>query len=157
MSSKIHKLTVRTVAFSDCDCLLSWRNDPDTYRWFKNPTPVHLKDQIHWLQAQLSRVPVTFWMAELEGNPVGSARLSLPNAGVGTVSVIVAADARRQGVAGFLLAHLERDATFLGYAGLKAEIHSSNFASKTTFERAGFSASKIGAFCEYEKTIYNPT
>lgn len=146
-------LSIRVAEFNDAERLLEWRNDPDTHRWYKNPTPVSEQEHLTWLASELSRNPSTLWMAERSSQPSGSARLSAPVDGVATVSVVVAPQARGQGVASALLAYVEREAMSLGYVELIAEIHEGNAESRLLFEKAGYSPHVTDTFLVYRKAV----
>ena len=147
------QLTIRIADISDADQLLRWRNDPDTHRWYKNPTPVSKDDHLAWLTSELSREPTTLWIAERGADRIGSVRLSAPVDGIVTVSVAVAPEARGQGTARALLAHIEREAMSLGYTELVAEIHEGNVESQSLFRKAGYSLQSTDIFSTYHKTL----
>lgn len=153
MNGEMSELSIRIADINDAHQLLEWRNDPGTHRWYKNPTPVREHEHLTWLGSELSRNPITMWMAEHSAQPSGSVRLSEPVDGVATVSVVVAPKARGQGIASALLAYVEREAMSLGYLELVAEIHEGNEESRSLFEKAGYSLHSTDTFLMYRKTV----
>ncbi len=118
---------MRDARWSDLSEILRWRNEPGTYANFHNRYPLSLPAMQRWLSDALADPRTTLWMAEREDKLVGVLRVD-PD---GAVMIIVAPEARGQGVAGSMLAHLPDRPLF-------AEIRETNTASHAAFATAGF-------------------
>ena len=77
------------------------------------------------------------FIAEVPG-PAGHLRLDDLGAGRARVSIVLAPQARGQGLAVPALAALGAEAATLGFAELVAEVHVENLASVRAFAAAGF-------------------
>lgn len=122
-------VSLRRATPEDQDALLRWRNDPVTCANFHNRAPFSAGTMRRWLLAALGDPRVGLHVAERDGLPVGVLRVD-PD---GAVMMIVAPEARGQGVAGAMLGKLPDRPLF-------AEIRATNVASRKAFERAGFVA-----------------
>lgn len=152
-------VVMRPVRIDDRDALLAWRNDPSAYRWYLVAAPVTEEAHDAWLLGRLGRTDPTLWIAELDGEPVGSVRLDPQDDGSGSVSIVVDARFRGRGTGRVLLEWVEGQATVLGITDLRAVVHAGNTSSRALFERAGYGLQPPGgtAFVTYLRRIPAPT
>lgn len=128
----------RVATAADEDRLLAWRNAPDAVAMSASASPVAPADHRRWFERVLTGGPTRIWIAEEDGAAVGQVRVDV-RTGVGEVSVTVAPEARGRGIAGFLLAELERRlAADVQVHRLTARVRPDNEASVRVFDRAGF-------------------
>lgn len=152
-------LVVRPVRLSDRDTLLAWRNDPTAYCWYLVAAPVTQEAHDAWLSGRLARENPTLWIADLEGDPAGSVRLDLDDDAGASVSIVVAAGHRGQGVGAALLAGVAREAAALAVTEITAVVHAGNASSRALFERASYQIQPDGGpvFVTYRLRIPPPT
>jgi RimJ/RimL family protein N-acetyltransferase len=132
-------VTLRPARLSDAAVLLAWRNDPETRTASFSASPVTIEDHAGWLRDTLARADRRLYVAEVAGEPVGTARLDL-DGDVGTVSLTVAPGHRGRGVGADILRALgdEAFATLAELRRLVARVKRANARSRAVFERAGF-------------------
>lgn len=68
-------LTIRPANMEDSGNLFRWRNDPETCKNSLNTNQVELDGHLKWLAASLINPDRTLFIVELDGAPVGTARL----------------------------------------------------------------------------------
>ena len=125
-------ITLRAVQLTDSTLLWRWRNDPETRRWFGDAKPITLLKHEYWFaQRFLDSAP--WWIAYQEDTPVGVVRFEGGD-GHYEVSVMVAPEWRKKGVAGAMLTK----ACLGSRAQLHATILVGNMASEALFHRCGF-------------------
>lgn len=69
------KMVLRPAAKTDARNLFNWRNDTVTLQSSRNGDPVAWHDHVDWLLACLKSSNRKLFIAEIEGQPVGTARL----------------------------------------------------------------------------------
>jgi RimJ/RimL family protein N-acetyltransferase len=132
-------VTLRPARSSDAPVLLAWRNDPETRAASFTSSPVTPGDHAGWLRDALARADRRLYVAEVAGEPVGTARLDL-DGDVGIVSLTVSPEHRGRGVGADILRALadEAFATLAELRRLVARVKRANARSRAVFERAGF-------------------
>lgn len=135
-----HSLHLRPARADDAALLLAWRNDPDTRRNSLRPHEIAPEDHERWFRARLSASSQTcIFIAELDGAPVGQARVDRREGREGEISVGLAPDARGHGIGRKLIAAASRMAAAeLGLDQLVALVKPANTASLRAFEAAGY-------------------
>jgi RimJ/RimL family protein N-acetyltransferase len=115
-----------------------WRNDADAVRFSVTGRPVSPGEHAQWFAGQVDDPARLFWIAELEGDPVGQVRVDL-SGGEGTVSIAVAPGWRGRGI-GTSILHVLLSEMVLHpeVSTLTALARQDNAASVRAFERAGF-------------------
>ena len=125
-------LVLRRVRLDDAQLLYQWRaNDETQADWWKGK-PVSWNEHRLWLADRLDSPSVKLWIAEVDGEPVGQARLDSN----GELSVSVAKDKR--GLGAELIRLASEEAPSLGHQRVKACIDETNFAARRAFEKSGF-------------------
>lgn len=139
MSHPRSPLLVRPVTAADADLLLEWTNDPLTRAASFHPEPIDRFGHLRWLAARLSSPRTGFWIGEIEGVPVGQARVEVDERGVGEVSISVAPAARGAGTGRALLAAALGEARrTLPVTVFLARVRPENERSLALFRDAGF-------------------
>ncbi len=133
-------LVLREATVADEALLLRWRNDVDVRREFFSDNEVSPAEHSRWFASKLADREVTrILVAEIDGRPVGQARIDRARALVGEISVVVDTDFRGRGLGTELIAKAtELAASELGLERVEAHIKASNQASRHAFERAGY-------------------
>jgi len=133
-------LALRPASSDDADLLLRWRNDAETRAQSLDSNVVPREAHIRWLAQRLSDGEACrIWIAELEGQPVGQARVDRRSSAGGEISVSVDAAARGRGL-GTMLIRLatERARAEMGLRRLEAVVKPQNAASLAAFRRAAY-------------------
>lgn len=68
---------IREVTLKDSEALFNWRNDPEVYKYFFNPSPVKKTDHEAWLVKIVKSEQVKFFIANFKGEDVGTVRFDL--------------------------------------------------------------------------------
>jgi RimJ/RimL family protein N-acetyltransferase len=133
-------LLLRPATEGDEKLLLEWRNEPETRRQSLQQAPVSPEQHAQWFRDRLARpTECRVYIAEVEGAPVGQARVDLTCEGRGEISVAVATGFRGRGLGRRLIAEAtERAAAELGAHTVTAVVKSENIASLRAFEAAGY-------------------
>lgn len=137
-------VAVRPAVAADSEVLLSWRNDPAAYRWYRSPALVTREEHQQWLAERLAVSSPDLWIAVEDSRPVGSVRLDQIADDAAAVSVVVDPDQRGRGVGGLLLAFADEEARRRGLSELRADVHRDNAASQALFSAAGYVLSASG-------------
>jgi RimJ/RimL family protein N-acetyltransferase len=133
------ELILRAATIDDAGRLLEWRNDPETRRWSFSSDPIAPNEHERWLTATISDPERSLYIGELEGNPIGQARIDRLHAGVGEISVGLDRAFRGRGLGAALIALAsDRGARELGLERIVARIKRGNDASIHAFTRAGY-------------------
>jgi len=133
-------LRYRPAQGADAARLLAWRNDPEVRAASRHQEPIDPAEHREWLAQTLSDSDRVLWIAEHEGEPVGSLRLDRRR-DEAEISVSIAAERRGAGLATQAI----REASELFLAAhpdvcrVTAEVRPENAASLRAFERAGYS------------------
>ena len=132
-------LTTRPAGAADAGMLLAWRNDPETRRWSRTPSPVPASEHRAWLDRSLADRDRMLLVVEDADGPVGTVRWDHEPGGW-EVSITVAPERRGAGFAGPVLAAGERALRAVTGAAVPvtAVVHRDNMASARLFARAGY-------------------
>jgi N-acetylneuraminate synthase len=131
-------IVLRPATHDDADRLLAWRNDPTTRAASFSDAEVARPAHLAWLAATLASTARRLFVAELDGVPVGQARLDDRGGDGWEVSIAVAPEARGRGLAAQALRALEPHARALGAVRLIAQIRAENAPSIRMFKAAGY-------------------
>jgi spore coat polysaccharide biosynthesis protein SpsF len=129
---------LRPATAADTDRLLAWRNDDGAVRTSRTGRTVAPDEHRAWLARRLDDPATRLWVAELDGEPMGSARVDVTGA-QGTVSIVVDPARRGRGRGSAMLAAVQEQ-----LAGdpqvdeLVADVHVANETSRRLFAAAGF-------------------
>jgi RimJ/RimL family protein N-acetyltransferase len=136
-------LKLREATPGDCRILFEWRNDPLTRQNSLNVQPVNWEEHQIWLQKSLISITRKIRIAEIDENPVAVIRLDQTNDAAGyLLSWTVSPAWRGKGVGSEMLALVCRE--FAKFE-LRAEIRSSNAASRSMVQKCGF---KLAENCD---------
>lgn len=131
-------VALRRASPDDAARLLAWRNDPHTRAMSVSDEEITAEQHRAFLVASLDSADRLLFIAEAEGQPVGTLRLDrLPGATL-EVSLTVAPEERRRGYSASLLRAAEVEASRLGATRLVAVLRPENVASRKAFEGAGY-------------------
>lgn len=134
---------VRPLAATDGPFILSWRNDPSAYRWFRDARPLTEDEHAAWTVARAADDPPSVWVADVAGVPAGCVRLDAEPDGSAEVSIVVDASRRGLGLGSRLLEHCLDEARGRALTAVTAEVHGENAASMALFTGHGFTRTGI--------------
>ena len=131
--------TLRAVARADAKTLFDWVNSPDTRAVsLRSQEPVPWEHHLAWLDERLNDPDTAMWIAEKGDLPLGQVRLQYGESGL-EVSIFVSTDARKLGVARYLLQQAKkRAAKRWPNKTLIARVKPDNQASLRLFEGVGY-------------------
>jgi RimJ/RimL family protein N-acetyltransferase len=132
-------LALRPAGPDDADLLLALRNDPAARAASFHTGEIEPGEHLAWLERRLADQGTRIYVAELDGTPVGQARVDTVGEGVGEISVALAAAHRGRGLGRALVAAATvRAAAELGLARVEAAVKLTNEASERAFRAAGY-------------------
>lgn len=137
-------MKLRPATREDARVLFTWRNDPRSYRYFRQKQPVEWDAHCAWLDRFLADAGKTLWMVETDGGPVGYVRLEAQLGGFLAASWAVAPDRHGQGIGGRALLSALAPVT----SPVVADIDPANTASRRIAEAAGFLSASASADCD---------
>lgn len=123
---------LRLATLADAVHLLHWRNDADTRRFSLNPELVTEQQHRHWLEKSLISPERRLFIAEYNGQPVGTVRVD-STAECHLISWTIAAEHRGKGLAKAMVKLLVGQLT----GKIVAEILPGNTASIKVAQYAG--------------------
>lgn len=134
-------ILLRPADRSDSADLLAWRNDPVTRANSRNTGAVEAAGHAAWLDRSLADPNRLLWIAERDGEALGTVSAVRGASGLVELSVTVA-PAMRGGGAGtaMIRAALAEVAVAWPLAEVRAAVRVENAASRRLFERCGFVA-----------------
>jgi RimJ/RimL family protein N-acetyltransferase len=137
-------VTLRSWRDSDAGAIVRMMDEPEIARWTRAPSPYKESDAIAWLAThpvllrRRTELPLAITDTE-SGELLGSIGLRFPEDGRGEFGYLVAAGARRRGVAARALRLYARYAfDELGVERLEVLIHPGNEGSLALAEKVGF-------------------
>ena len=143
MNEEDEGLRLRPATAADAALLLAWRNDDATRMASHNTEPVHPEDHARWLDALLRNPARRLFIAEANGEPVGSVRADRDDDGAcHELSWTVAPTARGRGLGVRMVRLLMTEVS----GPVRAEVKPGNPASVRIAEAAGlaFEAERMG-------------
>jgi len=129
-------LLIRKLRENDFRSLLELRNNPDIYKWFKNPVPVSTEEHFDWMQERLSRYSELSLIAEINHACIGIAYLTFKE--LYFISISVKPEFQNQKIATCLLDSLLLNAKVLNASCIYDEIRELNASSINFFRKHGF-------------------
>ncbi|PIX66607.1 MAG: hypothetical protein COZ43_05745 [Sphingomonadales bacterium CG_4_10_14_3_um_filter_58_15] len=154
---------LRSAHLSDGEAIWRWRQDMnlDFMRATSSPT---LEEHMAWMAAALKSPDRRLYILEetvvtIEGAPcrksLGHLRLDVVGDGVGSVSSLLAPEARGRGLGVTALMSIEKPARDAGLRILIAEIHVGNSAALRASVAAGYTETdRIGDFAQIVRELY---
>lgn len=131
-------ISVRRATIDDARLLHEWRNDAVTRAASRSFGEIAWDDHVAWLEKVLRDSARQLYVAEREGEPVGTVRWDHLGGRDWEVSITVAPAARGRGFAVPLLQAGENALCVDGSARLIATVHVDNRPSRQLFGRAGY-------------------
>lgn len=132
----------RPATMDDAQLLYDWRNHPSTRAMMFDSEPFTFEQHMEWLGRALGDTKVFLWVAELDGEPVGTVRLDRVAHAVVEVSITTAPDKRGLGYGTRVLQHLlsgiGQNVLMQYVKAVVALIKPDNAASLKAFANAGF-------------------
>ncbi len=135
------RVRLRPAAPDDRDMVFRWANDPGTRKGSLSTATIPYEDHVTWFADTLSGVAGrVLYIAELEGEPVGTFRIHLSGwaPGWAEVGVVVAPEHRGKGLAARIIEQGSRVAADRGLRHLVAIVRRDNPRSQRAFTRAGY-------------------
>jgi UDP-2,4-diacetamido-2,4,6-trideoxy-beta-L-altropyranose hydrolase len=135
---------LRPAAMDDAETILEWQRHPETRRHFRNPEIPSQDEHVNWMRSKLENPDCLFNVVLHDGKPAGILRLDRLEGGAGAnpdgipafeVSILIAPDAKRKGIAGAALAAA---AWLVADVRLVAKAAPENSASVALFRSAGY-------------------
>jgi dTDP-4-amino-4,6-dideoxygalactose transaminase/RimJ/RimL family protein N-acetyltransferase len=138
------ELTLRSATIDDADMLLEWANDPTVRAASFSSAPIDRTRHVAWLEARLANDGTAFYVAEVDGRPIGYSRIDRVANRVGEITVSVDAAVRGLGHGRRVIAlAAQRAAGVLALERVRARVKAENRASVKAFEAAGFAMSSV--------------
>ena len=136
-------LTLRAACATDCGLLFTWTNALRVCGLaLSGPEPIERPAHDAWFAARLSDPDCRIWIVEHAGAPAGVVRLERETGNTvdaATVSIFIAPEARRLGLASAAIEHALRDSVCeRGALTAVARVRSGNAASRRLFDSLGF-------------------
>jgi UDP-2,4-diacetamido-2,4,6-trideoxy-beta-L-altropyranose hydrolase len=135
------KWLFRQVTLKDSAQLLSWRNDPEIYRYLFNAAPIAATVHEQWLAKATVDPSVLFLIANYDGRDAGTIRFDFSDSfSVAEVGIYLAPEWHGKGLGSSLLAEAEEVAKtqFVGLKRIVAKVLPDNLASEKMFARTGY-------------------
>ncbi len=131
-------MKLRPATMDDAALLFEWANDPAVRSASLESQRIYYESHCNWLTQRLERG--AFYIAEVDGDPIGYARVDLYAPRTGALSVSVDEEYRGKGLGRQLIAAAAaRAVTELdGIDYVRAEVKADNEASLSAFRYAGF-------------------
>lgn len=126
-------MRIRRAVPEDAGLLFEWRNDPVTRANSHHTAPIEWREHERWFTAAMGNPACQLYVAEQDGQPVGTVRAERADDGSFVLSWTVAPHARGKGVGKEMVALLARQLPGV----LRAEIKAGNAASMRIAEAAG--------------------
>jgi len=144
----------RDANLGDSRRVWEWRAASGLQRFGLSGQAPEFSEHHHWFTTALNNSKRSFRILVQCGYPCGYLRFDFEKQCRARVSICLAPDMRKKGLAELLLAEANRFGTEVGVRHLDAEIHPENGASIRCFELAGYRRGKdIGPFRSYQKTL----
>lgn len=134
---------LRPSALADRDTLFAWQQIPGMRRHFKNPKPPTSAEHAAWFTAVRADPRVRLFMITAGGPPAGTLRLEESEDGALKVSILVAPEQLRRGLAGTALGLVH---AMWPQAHFHAEIDARNDPSLALFAAAGYTQTQPGLY-----------
>ena len=139
-------LVLRLACAADCDLLLAWTNALRACGLaVSGSEPIERATHVAWFAGRLSDPDCRIWIIEHVGEPAGMVRLERETGNsdeTATVSVFIAREARRLGLASAAIERALRNAVCeRGALTAVARVRLENVASRRLFDSLGFTPS----------------
>ncbi|MDD5433502.1 MAG: GNAT family N-acetyltransferase [Candidatus Pacebacteria bacterium] len=133
------KVKLRKADSSDIEFLWHLRNQPEVFKFFKNPKPVAFQEHLAWIMPILEGVSSKeLFVIEVEGKQAGQVRMDIEGEEA-QISVSLLPKFQGKGIAYVALKMMvEKMKKKKKIKILQAEIHQDNIASQKLFARLGF-------------------
>lgn len=140
------RLVYRGIVASDAELIVSWRSDPENYRYFLSAKPISLDDQLAWFKRYLKDdTRYDFMIFDELGTPIGTCGLSHIGGGSCEISYMIGDKAARG--CGYAREAVRRlvDLAFseLGLGSVTATVLPENEASVAVVKGSGFRESAV--------------
>lgn len=140
------QVTLRRAQADDVLVVFDWQREPTTRRFSRNPLAPELEEHRRWFEKRLKSRDCMFFMIEHDRKPAGVLRfdrLAVESPSTWEISIFVAPDKKRLGIAG---GALELGRALIPGAELVAEVLPENRASRSLFRTAGYALENDGRF-----------
>jgi len=129
-------ITVQQIKMAHCNGLFNLRNNPDVYRWFKNPKSISQQEHKSWLKNIVKLDSDLHLVALILDLCIGVAHLS--EVSPHYISISVDPRYQNQKIGSILLDTLITNARFRSIPKVYAEINRNNRGSLALFQKHGF-------------------
>lgn len=133
------KIKLKKADFSDIEFLWYLRNQPEVFKFFKNPRETQWQEHINWIMPVIfGKTNKELFVALFDKKPVGQIRLDWQENKNAEVSISLLKEFQGRGLGAKLLGQGIKSAKKKKAKALFAEIHPQNAASVRLFEKSGF-------------------
>ncbi len=140
------KIVLRKATLNDKEFLFDLRNDPNAFKYYKNPRPVEKEEHLNWLNKVFSgEVKKHLFILEFEGRKAGQLRIDDTGQGKAEMNIALKEGFQGKGLGILTLKQGIEIAKDLGFKELIAEVHQDNLASIKLFQKLGFVLKKTTA------------
>lgn len=148
-------VVLRPATIGDANRLLTWRNDPSAYQYYRASEPVTWETHVAWLTAVLTDPDRALYIATADDEPVGQVRLDRADDVVEvTMAIAAASRGRGFGRGALACALVTSRLRFPDARMIIAEIAEGNVASLVLFRSFGFrEAARRGRFIVVASSI----
>lgn len=126
-------MKLRPATIHDCEQLYRWRREDDNATWTAGKPPTR-KQHHNWLKLRLASPAVQLFVAEHDGEPIGTARIDSN----GELSFFIDPAHRHEGHGTQLVFAATEAAYRLGHSRVKAVADETNLPGIRTMVKAGF-------------------
>lgn len=126
-------MDLRPAHATDAELLYEWRQSDENNHWWEG-NPVEWEKHLDWLLPRLVSPVVSLWVGEVDGVPVGQARLDSN----GELAFSIDSGLRGRGYGTEIVRLATREAERAGWGRVKACVDLSNEASVRTLRSAGY-------------------
>lgn len=138
------KISLKKANFSDIEFLWYLRNQPNIYKYFRNPKKAEWSEHINWILPILLGVSPKYVFIITQSNiPIGQIRVDYENPEKSDISISILEKFRGKGIAVKALLLAIKEIKKSGKVKkLLAEIHETNFPSIKLFGKLNFKMEK---------------
>ena len=145
MNNENTDFSLRKVNKLDIDFLFNLRNNPEVYKYFKDPTEVKYEEHVNWISPILNneKKDVLLYLILYKNERSGQIRFDLLEENNVGVSISLDPKYHGKGIASYALDQRKIILKEKGINKIIATVHQDNLASFKLFEKKGFIEKEI--------------